>query len=193
MKMLILATVLALFSAASFAAVPDFNTVTAQYGATSFHNGTSNLSAESLTGSYLLPDTNVFVFGQLQHVNATQFAASEGNDGVIGAGVVFPVGQNTALYTSAGFQTNNLFSKTYPNRYGEQVNVGVRTMLSPRLEVRAGVQGTHANNTDGIKFQNQVFGTAGVSYAITKSFALTADVQANGNQTQVLGGLQFQY
>lgn len=193
MKKIIFAAVLALFSAVSFAAVPDFNTVTAQYGIINTHNNATNTYAETLNGSYVLPDTNVFLFGQVQHINTTRFALSEGNDAVVGAGVIFPIGDNTALYTSAGFSIGNVFSKTHDNRYGEQLNVGVRTMLTPRLEVRAGGQVLHANNNDGLRYSNQFFGTAGVSYAITKSFALTADVQANGNQTQVLGGLQFQF
>lgn len=192
-KLIVLALALSLFSAASFAATPDFNTLSVQYASTSFHNNASNQSGEVLNGSWVLPNSNVYLFGQAQHVNATKFVASEGNDGVVGAGMFFPVGTNTALYAEAGFQVNNLFSKVYPNRYGEQVNGGLRTMVTPNLELRVGGQVVHANNNDGLRYENQYFGTAGASYSLSKSVALTADFTGNASQSQILGGVQWQF
>lgn len=193
MNKMILAAALAVFSVGAFAATPSFNTLSVQYANTNLHDGSTNQSAELLSGSYVLPGSNLYLIGSAQHVNSTVFDKSEGNDASAGAGVFFPVGTDAALYVQGAFHINNVFSKVYPNRYGEQVDGGLRVMVSQNVELRVGGQVVHANNNDGLRYENKYFGTAGASYLLGKNLALTADVALNRGQTQGLVGVQFQF
>jgi hypothetical protein len=172
MIFVLFAAVLALSACSPAAKAADYTYVSGSYTTVDVRD--YSFDGYGLEGSLSLGD-HLFVEAGYTNSDDSDFGAGVAK---VGVGFRDAVTENTDLY-GVGSALIKVDNRADFDKYTYEVEVGLRTQLFDRVEVRGGVIATDVTRS------SEFLGTAGAEFAVTKNIRIAADLVG---KKDVLGG-----